>query len=134
MRSSRLSTSAALSSCGRLVDQQQLRLCGQSPGELQHALLAVGERARKDVAPTAESHEGEQFPCLIAAAFTIAPESASVCKVLPGTDVVVDVKTCDDVLKNGELLEQPDLLERSRDAEPHAAVGRQPGKALAREC
>ena len=40
----------------------------------------------------------------------------------------MDVKSRDDVLEHGELLEQPDLLERARDAEPHAAVRGQPGE------
>ena len=61
---------------GRLVDQQQLRLGRKRAREFQHALLAVGERAREHVAPRRQPDEGQQLHRLGAAARMVAPKRA----------------------------------------------------------
>ena len=68
-----------------------------------------------------------------AAARVIAPERRPVDEILPGRDVVMDVKARDDVVEHRQLLEQPDLLEGARDAEPHAPVRRQSAEVGAAE-
>ena len=42
--------------------------------------------------------------------------------VLPGRDVMMDMKARDHVVEHRQVLEQPDLLEGAREAEPHALV------------
>ena len=41
---------------------------------------------------------------------------------------MMDVKSRHDVLEHGELLEEPDLLEGTRDSAPHAAMSGQAGE------
>src|SRR5437660_1772422 len=45
--------------------------------------------------------------------------------VLPGRDVVMEMKGGDDIAEHRQAPEQPDLLERAREAEPRALVRRQ---------
>src|SRR5688572_33081329 len=52
-------------------------------------------------------------------------------EILPGRNVVMDVETRNDIVENGKLLEQANFLKRPRDAEPHAAMGRQSGEVIA---
>ena len=70
-----------------------------------------------------KAHEGEKAHRLVAAAFVVAPERRAMQEILPGRDVVMEVKSGDDVVEHGEVPEQPDLLERARDAVAHAPMG-----------
>ena len=45
----------------------------------------------------------------------VAPERGAVQEILPGRDVVTQMKSGDHVLQRGEMPEQPDFLERARD-------------------
>ena len=53
----------------------------------------------------------------------VAPERGAVQEVLPGRDVVTQMKSGDDVVERREMLEQPDLLERAGDAVADAPMG-----------
>ncbi len=72
--------------------------------------------------PRRHADEIEKLCRLLAAAPLVVGENRAVHHILPGRDAVMDMKSRDHVLKHAELLEQADLLERSRNAEPHAPV------------
>ena len=52
----------------------------------------------------------------LAAAHMVAPERRAMHDILPRRNIVMDMKAGDDVVEHGQLPEQPDLLERARDA------------------
>src|SRR5262245_36509123 len=102
---------------GRLVEHEELRPRGERPGDLEHALLAVGERACPIVRPVSKPDEGKEFDCFL----TEAPDPAWK-KALPKRYVLVDVEAREHVLEQCELLEEADLLEGARDAEADALM------------
>ena len=126
MRSSRLSTSAALRPAAGSSTMQEARPGRERAREFEHALLAVGERACERDAPRRPARRRPAAPCASARQRAWSRRNGgAVDEILPGRDGVMDVKARDDVVEHRKLPEQPDLLERARDAEPHAAVRRQ---------
>ena len=86
---------------GRLVDQQKLRPRGERARELEHALLAVGQRARR--ARARRAARPTKSSSSIASSrqrALVAPESRAMHQVLPGRNVVMDVKARDHVLEH----------------------------------
>src|SRR5271166_1374354 len=91
-------------------------------GEFEHALLAVGKRGRGELLPPFETDEGKECHRRIAAARVVATEGGGVDEVLPGRDIVMNVKGGDDVVEHRQAPEQPNFLERARKTEPRALV------------
>src|SRR3954466_5125504 len=106
---------------GRLVEHEELRPCGERPGNLEHALLTIGKRAGPMGVLVLKTDKGEKIHCLVAE----SPDPARK-KALPQRHVLVDVKAREHVLEQGELLEEADFLEGAGDAEPRALIRRQP--------
>ena len=102
---------------GRLVQAEQLRLGGQRPGDLQPALVAVGQVAGQLVGPVARcrrsraARRARSRPSLLLPPVPRQPEQRA------GTlGLVVRVRADHDVLQRGHLREEPDVLERPGDA------------------
>ncbi len=110
---------------GRLVHHQQARRGRERARNLQHALLPVGERAGQHGGAIEQPDEAEERVGFVAAAHMIAPERAAMHDVLPRRDRMMDMESSHHVVEHGQLPEQPDLLERAREPESHAAVRRQ---------
>src|SRR5437879_12096131 len=116
---SRNSTSAAFSpAAGSSSMNRRGRVA--SARDLEHALLPVRQRAGALAGTRLQPDEREQRARLLAEAPGIA-----VNEIFPERDVLVDVDAGEHVLEQRELLEEADLLEGARDAEPHAAARRQ---------
>src|SRR5215470_19933678 len=69
-------------------------------------------------------HERQQTLSFGLTTLTVPPPRRSVNEVLPDRDIVAGVQACDDVVNNRNMLEQADLLERTRDAVTNAAMCR----------
>src|SRR5262249_60303059 len=85
---------------GGLVEHEQAGRGCERARELEHALLAIGERSRLRRRPAFEPDEAEELDCIRAAASMVAPERGCVNDVLPGWDVVMDVRGRDDVAEH----------------------------------
>src|SRR5262249_60274626 len=85
---------------GWLVEHEQAGRGCEGARELEHALLAIGERSRLRRCPSFEPDEVEELDRLRAAAGMVAPERGHVNDVLPGRDVVMDVRGRDDVAEH----------------------------------
>src|SRR3954469_4240523 len=107
--------------CGRLVEHEELRPCGERPGNLEHALLTIGKRAGPIVAPVSKTHRGKKIHRLVAESPCPAGK-----KALPQRYVLADVEAGEHVLEQGKLLEEADFLEGAGDAKPRTLVCRQP--------
>src|SRR4029077_11145930 len=77
--------------------------------------------------------EMQQLRGAFSAPLLIDLESRAMRNVLPGRNVVVNVKSSNHVVQHAELFEQADLLKGPSDSKPHAPVRRQGGKGGARE-
>ena len=110
---------------GRLVDKEEPRLGRERARDFEHALLAIGQRARYHLRALGKAHEGEQVHRLVAATVVVAPERGAVQEVLPGRDVVTQMKSGDDVRERREMPEQPDFLECAGDPVADAPMGAQ---------
>ncbi|MGY4318020.1 hypothetical protein ACVWW1_007347 [Bradyrhizobium sp. JR3.5] len=104
----------------RLVQQQELRLGGKRDRELELALLAMAQLRHHDIGALAEADTlqcraggGAQMPLLA----RIAPKAERV--------AVMRLRRERDVVDRGKILQQRGDLERARQPEPAALVGRQ---------
>ena len=107
---------------GRLVEQEQLRLRGERAGDLEAALLAVGQGSRHFVLEFCEADDLEQLEragALGALLLRVQTERG-------GEDVgrAADVHRGEHVFKDRHGLEQADVLERAGDAALGDGVGR----------
>src|SRR6476660_9656792 len=112
----------------RLVEHEELRPCGERPGDLEHALLAIGKCACPIVGPVSKADKGKKIHCLAAEPPYSAREEA-----FPKRHVLVDVEAGEHILEQRKLLEQADLLEGAGDAEPRPLVRREPDEACSIE-
>ena len=109
----------------RLVEQQQARPRGQRAGDLQSALVAVGQAGGLDVALAAESHEDQQVlgfqhgGLLLGLLAPRADDGAH-----PARDEVL-VGAHEDVLERRHAPEEADVLVRPREAEVRDPIGTQ---------
>ena len=110
----------------RLVRHQEPRPCGERPRNLQHPLRSVGERAGDHAGAVRQPDEGQELTRLLAEPGAVAAIGAAVENVLPGRDVVMDVEARQDVVEDGEVPEEPDLLERAGEPQARAPVGGKP--------
>src|SRR5215831_4727643 len=83
-----------------LVEHEQTGRGSECAGEFEHALLAIGQRSRLHRCAAFKPDEAEELDRLPAAAGVVAPERGSVDDVLPGWDVVMDVRGGDDVAEH----------------------------------
>src|SRR6185295_12354528 len=109
-------------------EHEELRPCGERPGDLEHALLAIGKCACPIVGPVSKADKGKKIHCLAAEPPYSAREEA-----FPKRHVLVDVEAGEHVLEQRKLLEQADLLEGAGDAEPRPLVRREPDEACSIE-
>ena len=72
--------------------------------------------------PRRHANEMQQLHGAFAALPLIGPECRAMRNVLPGRNVVVNVKSRDHVVQYAELFEQADLLKGPGDSEPHAPM------------
>ena len=107
---------------GGLIHHEQTRRGRKRAGELKHPLLAIGKRARPGLRPFFETNKGEKLPRLVSAAREVTPKRGPLENILPGWDVVMDVKARNDIIEHWEVLKKADLLERTRQAEPDPSV------------
>ncbi len=113
----------------RLVEQQQLRFGGERDRELELALLAMAQfgrpaRRRAGSSPTRVERGARrvaQLPFLA----RIAPETEGV--------TVMGLRRQRDIVERGEIGQQRGDLERARQPERAAPIGRQPGDVPAGE-
>ena len=98
--------------CRRLVEQEEARPAGERAGDLDAALLPVGERRRASIGPAVKPVRW------IAAARRSARRRGA--QAAPTLDVLLD----------GHPGEQADLLERAPDTEASDACGGRPSRPL----
>src|SRR5712691_2838237 len=105
----------------RLVEQQELRPRSERARQLQPALLAEGQVGRELVLLVAEGRKLEQLRDFLAH-LRLSAEPAR--KEAAARAVLGRILRHPQVLPDAELPEQPDVLERARDAELQALVDR----------
>src|SRR5581483_6290607 len=110
-----------------LVEQQQLRLGRQGAGDLEAALVAIGQVLGNLVGPVAEADQMEQVARSLPRFTLLArdpgrPEDGA---DRPGLQPAVHPDQ--HVLQGGHVVEQPDVLKRPGDAACGDLVGRQIG-------
>ena len=98
----------------RLIKQQQLRLSSKRAGDLKTALDAIGQASRDVILVLIQPLLREQRYGLLAHTLLLCAIEMQRCreKVLLCAHVLCN----EDVFKHGELREQPDILECSRNA------------------
>src|SRR5207245_4897248 len=101
------------------IEHEKCRSRRKRARDLEHALLAVGQRARALIGSRAEADELEEL-----ARFRIEAAARRPHEVLPEGRVLMNVESGAHVLEQRELLEKADLLEGARDAQAHAAIRR----------
>src|SRR5215470_3286561 len=69
--------------------------------------------------------EMQQLLGAFAAPLLIGLKGRTMCNVLPRRDVVMNMKSRNDIVQNAQLLEQADLLKGPGNAKPHASMRRQ---------
>src|SRR5262249_36504045 len=94
----------------RFVNQQYLGFCWQRARKLEHSLLAIRQRPGNSTQTRGHADEMQQLLGAFAAPLLIGLEGRTMCNVLPGRDVVVNMKSRNDIVQNAQLLEQTDLL------------------------
>ena len=100
---------------GRLVEQEQRRIAAEGAGDLQAALVAVGQVAGHDLAASGEAHQRQQLgrafsrPNLFFAGLSGAQERVD------GIRAELEVHPDHDVLERGHVGEEADVLERPAD-------------------
>src|SRR5438477_4774819 len=106
---------------GRFVEQEQTRVERDRKGELERALLPVGQLSSRAIREVGETDLREE----LARSHSIALE-----RTLGGPETVPDgrrrLKRELGVLESGELIEQTRDLKGARDPAPRDAFGRQP--------
>ena len=101
---------------GRLVEEEDLGLGGQRPGDLEPSLVAVGQVAGGRLGAVGDADELEQAsrlvlaPALLPEVPRAAEQGARDARRVPG------VGAHHDVLHGGHVREQPDVLERAGHA------------------
>ena len=112
---------------GRLVEQQQARFTRQRAGDLDPALVAVGQAARRCPAaassPTKRSSACARSRVSRSSRAVAPPGSSAPMKAGARAHVAAD----HDVLDHAQLAEQPDVLKRPGDAAAGDRVGRAAG-------
>ena len=112
---------------GGLVEDEQVGLGGQRPGDLQAALLPVGQRRGALLGHVVQPHGAEQAHALVLhPGLRLAELAGSEDGVEPGV-LRADVVGGLDVLKDRHLLKEADVLERPGDPERGDAIGGEPG-------
>ena len=104
---------------GRLVEAQQLRVGGQRAGDLQPALVAVGQVAGAFSARSAmPTNSSSAMPRSIAVSLLAAVPRQPEQRAEHGLVRCRASSADHDVLERRHLAEQPDVLERAREAQP----------------
>src|SRR5918992_3243989 len=107
----------------RLVQEEELGLGGQGPGDLHPPLVSVGEVPGQLVGELVDSHELELLlrlllPVVLLPAHLRRPENG-----LEDTLAMMGIGPHDHVLHGRHVLEQADVLERPSDPQPGDLVG-----------
>ena len=103
---------------GRLVEQEQLGLGRQRAGDLEAALVAVGQVLGELVGLVRQTDEVQPLAGLVLGVRFSSALNFGVRNTAPmGPAVRARVAPDHDVLERGHVLEQADVLERARDAQ-----------------
>ena len=112
----------------RLVEQQQLRLGGERHRQLEFALLAMAQFARRATSGAMSEPDalqrGPRGVAQVRLLAGVAPEAEGV--------AVMRLRRQRDIVDRGEVRQQRGDLERARQPERAAALGRQAGDVAAR--
>ena len=100
----------------RLVEEQELRLGGERAGDLEPALVTVGQRAGAVVVAPRQAAVAEQLPGALVRLGLLALDTRRLEDRPEDARLQAGVHSDEDVLDRGHLLEEPDVLERP----PHA--------------
>ena len=114
----------------RLVQAEQLRLGGQRPGDLQPALVAVGQVLRLVGGAVGDAHELQQRHRALDGLALLAVVPRHPQQRAEHTGPVPGVGADHHVLQRRHLAEEPDVLERPRDARPGDLVLLRPAERL----
>src|ERR1700694_3549526 len=117
----------------RLVEQQQLRVRGQRPGDLEAALLAVGKVARVVFGVPLQPHEAQQLHRALADVLLLPTLERRLEDRVPQLGVHPRMLADEDVLDHRHVIEEAAVLECSRDPELGHAVRPRAGHVLAIE-
>src|SRR5512143_3289190 len=101
------------------IEQEELRLAGERPADLDDALLAVGEADRLRSGMGADPEQFHDLVALLTDPPLLLPRERQVQHPGKESRPAVDVAADHDVLEDRHLREEPDMLER-----PHHASGR----------
>ena len=118
---------------GRLVEQEQLGFTGQRAGNLQPALIAVGQVARQCIALAAQAHEVQQIPGIALRLLLLPPGAGRADDGAHPRGLQVGFAADHDVLDGRHIAEEADILEGARDAALGNLEGLQSVEGLAVE-
>ena len=105
------------------VEQQQLRLAGQCPRQLDALLLAVGQRADDGVADVLDLEEFNDVLDPLAGLDLLAPGAAEEDHGIEHVGTQMGVPAGQDVLDHGAVLEQRQVLKGAPDPDSGKARG-----------
>ncbi|MGY3585120.1 hypothetical protein ACVIF9_003797 [Bradyrhizobium sp. USDA 4350] len=114
----------------RLVEQDQLRLRAQRARQLDHLAHAVRQPRDQLVAVRLEIEEFDHLLDPAAMRLLAGPDARQEQEFLPELGGGMAVAADQQIAQHGRILEQLDVLEGARDAEPGNVVGRLLGDVL----
>ena len=115
----------------RLVEQEQLRLCGKPDGEGERLLPAVGELPRILVAALAHSRELQHLLRFLQEVRFLVADPLGTKKGADGPRLPLQLVGMGDVFEHGEAAEQQVELESPHHPQPGDTVGTHSGDVLA---
>src|SRR5512140_1099856 len=107
------------------VEQEELRLAGERPADLDDALLAVGEADRLRPGMGDDAEQLHDLEALLPDPPLLPPRERQVQHPREEPRPAVDVAADHDVLEDRHLREEPDVLERPHHAADSDLAGRQ---------
>src|SRR5512141_2929945 len=111
--------------CRGFIEQEELRLAGERPADLDDALLAVGEADRLRSGMGSDAEQLCDLEALLSDSPLLLPRERQVQHPGVESPPAVDVAADHDVLEDRHLREEPDVLERAHHAEDGDLAGRQ---------
>ena len=102
---------------GRLVEEQQLGLGGQRPGDLQPSLRSIGQALGEFVATPSQAHVLQQREALVAHGLLLLDGATRAGHHAEQAALRAAVLSHHHVLERRHLVEQADVLEGAGDAE-----------------
>src|SRR3990170_363249 len=108
-----------------LIEQEELRLAGERPAQLDDALLPVGQARRFRLRAVGDAEKFQDLEAPVPDSPLLAPREGEVQHAGEEPRPAVDMPADHDVLQDRHLGEEPDMLERARHPESSDLEGLQ---------